>query len=140
MPRLSADTLLQRAIWPAVQDRRSLADAYNREGPDAAEALADAKRVQALSGKPFRKLSDEERETARLAFLYAEQWETSLADAQGRDNPKEREACELSARLFREFRLKEWGKTVLEDALETAPSVDILDLIHQKSRPRSSRP
>lgn len=135
MPRLSPDTLLQRAIEPAVQDRIALADAYGREGEIATEATEHAKRIQALQGRKFKSLSADDLELARLAFVFAEQWDSSLAVAQGpgRDGRKSAE----SARLFREFRLFVWGKTQMEAMIDDAVAVDAMDLING-SRPDSS--
>ena len=129
MPRLSADTLLRRAIEPAMQDRLTLADAYSGEGEIALEAATVAKQIQALAGKRFSKLSPDELETARLAFIFAQQWEDSLADAL--PPSRERRQCEASAKQFREFRLLVWGKTRLEEMTENAGSVDIVQFLDE---------
>lgn len=136
MPRLSSHTLLQRAINPAVQDRVSLADAYSREGDIADDAIATAKRIEALKGRRFRTLNADELETARLAFIFAEQWDDSLADAQGTGRDGRRLAH--SARMFRDFRLLVWGKTQMEALKETAAAIDAVAFLNETRRVSSS--
>lgn len=135
MPRLAPDTLLKRAIEPAVQDRITLADAYGRKGDIADEAIADAERIQALKGKKFRNLDADELEVARLAFIFAEQWDSSLADAQGPGRDGRRSAA--NARHFREFRLLVWGKTQSEAAIENAVAVNVVEFL---DGPRAESP
>lgn len=127
MPRLSPDTLLQRAIDPAVQDRITLADAYSREGEVAEEAIETAKQIQALKGRKLVSLNAEECEAARLAFIFAEQWESSLADSWG--TARERQRSLQQARLFREFRIRVWGKTQMEAMMETATAVNVVEYL-----------
>ena len=130
MPRLSADTLLRRAIEPATQDRLTLVDAYSGEGEIALEAATVARKIRALTGRRFKKLTPEELETARLAFIFAQQWEDSLADAL--PPSRQRRECEDSARLFREFRLLVWGKTRLEEMTENAVTVNIVQFFDER--------
>jgi len=130
VPRLSADTLLQRAIGPAIEDRRALADAYGRIGPDAKSAMQEAKAFASLRGRRIDTLSPEERGNAFMAFVYAEQYERSLADASVRKGVI-RDSM-LAAKRFREARIALWGKTKLEVFLESAVLVDSIE--YMKSR------
>jgi hypothetical protein len=74
------DTLLQRAIPLAIKDRRTFAQAYNCQGEYAAEALATAERIRALLGRKLADLGEDEQRTAFATFVFAEQWEESLAE------------------------------------------------------------
>lgn len=131
MPKLSDDTILQRAINPAVQDRVSLADAYNNEGPDAAEALAMAKAFEALRKVKLRDMTNEQLRDAFRVFVFAEQWEQSLADCSpGKRVVKE---CLKNVSLFREVRLRLWGTTAFEDAIANCKAVDVTELIGKKT-------
>lgn len=132
MPKLSGDTLLQQAIGSAVQDRLSLAEAYGNVGEDAEEALAEAKAIKALRGLRLRALSETQRETARLAFVFAEQWETGLADAQA--GAQERRASIEAARRFRTFRLQTWGQTEMEHQISQSILVDARSLAQGEVR------
>ncbi|MGF6604442.1 hypothetical protein P3T23_009197 [Paraburkholderia sp. GAS448] len=129
MPRLSADALFRLAINPAVQDRLALVEAYGGKGDIADEAAADALRIKALGKKRVLKLSPEELETARLAFVFAEQWEQGLADSY--PSSPEKRKYEFSAQRFREFRVQMWGKTKLEAMTEGATSVDIVKFLDE---------
>lgn len=121
---------LRQAIHGATQDRIALADAYGRKGPEAEEALADAQSMAALRGKPFGSFSEEERSVAFQVFVFAEQWEQSLADA----NPPGsiREEALRAAKSYREVRLAVWGKTQLEALMSEGKSVSVQELL---SRP-----
>lgn len=130
MPRLSADTLLQRAIEPAINDRLALADAYCGIGPDADSAKQEAKAFAGLRGRRIRDFSPEERGAAFMAFVYAEQYEASLADASVAKGVR-REAM-LAAKRFRDARIALWGKTKQEVFLESAILVDSME--YMKSR------
>jgi hypothetical protein len=123
MAKLSDNALLKRAIEPAFQDRVSLAAAYGRGAPEAASALEEARAIKALAGVSLKKMSAEQLAVAALAFIYAEQWESSLADAL----PKgvERKHASASATAFQEARHRIWGKTRMEVFLDTAKPVRV---------------
>lgn len=136
MPGYSDDRLLQRAINAAVLDRESLSEAYGGRGPVSDKALETATKVQALVGKKLAKLSEDEQQAAFSAFLYAEQWERTLAEAL-----VSRKLKEQSSRLadqFKGVRHRRWGRTKLEVLIETAEGcMDILPGGVFKSRPRN---
>jgi hypothetical protein len=118
MPRYSDDTLLQRAIRYAVLDRESLAECYGNEGEWAVIALNVVKKIETLVGKKLVSLTPEDEVTAFNAFVYAEQWQESLANAQAL--VKERSVALRLVGMFREVRLRRWGKTRQEIILESA--------------------
>jgi hypothetical protein len=126
VPRHSDNFVLSRALTPAILDRESYAQAYGSKGPEAEEALALKRGIEALRGKKLKALTDAQRETARLALLYAEQWEASLAEA----NEGLPDAAEplKDAETFRKMRLRLWGRTAMEAALADSKAVSIHDL------------
>lgn len=123
MPSPSLQSLLQRAIPFAQLDRESLADAYFNKGPEAARALETRDRLQALKGRPLRSLTPEERQTAFEAFVYAEQWEESLADSKPGRAVELR--CRRNVHYFKAARHHLFGKTVMEVEMENAVSVTV---------------
>lgn len=128
MPRLSGDTLLQRAISAAVQDRQSLADCYAEGDPHRAQALAEAHSFVTLQGRKLAELSEDEARVAFAVFLCAEQWESSFADA-NHHKGKAAVAADRAARLYREFRLAAFGRSALEAVIADAKPVDIRELM-----------
>lgn len=64
---------LKHAIPHAIEDRTSLADAYNQKGPAAEDALAAAKRLIKLKGIKPSRFAKEQAELARWALVWAEQ-------------------------------------------------------------------
>ncbi|KVP39671.1 hypothetical protein [Burkholderia ubonensis] len=127
MPRYSDDTLLRRATEAALLDRESLLDAYAGEGPTADNIRTEIAGLKALKGKKLAKMSPEEYHAAFLAFVYAEQWEQSLADS---SPGKETEAdCRKNVTLFREVRLRRWGKTRYERDLENSVAIPVTELL-----------
>lgn len=81
MRKTSDNARLQQAIEGAILDRESLADAYGYEGPEAKEALADIKRLGSLRRKRLSNMSPDALSLAFKALVWAEQWESGLADA-----------------------------------------------------------
>jgi hypothetical protein len=123
MPKLSDTTILGRAIDPAILDRESFSGAYGGEGPESEEALGLAEKIRSLRGKRFASLTAEEAEIARLTLIYAEQWERSLSDSQAQI--KEKKAAAKLASMYREMRMRRWGRTVLEQVVAEAQVVEI---------------
>ncbi len=134
MPRISDDTLVQRAIWAAALDRRAMADAYDHQGPEAEKALADAKAVLALRGRRLADLDEEGREYAFLALVWAEQWEESLAESLPAGSA-ERQGAARTAAAYRKLRLRRFGKTAFETMLKGAVPVPITDLFKKGNGP-----
>jgi len=116
--RLTDDVLLARAIPSALKDRADLVRAYAGVDGDVVESIkAQSAQIRAIKGKRLRDLTEPEREAARLAFVYAEQYERGLDDAQ-----PERRARE-NARRYREVRLRLWGKTEFEHRIDDTTHV-----------------
>jgi hypothetical protein len=130
VPRYSDDSLLRRALVCALLDRESLLDAYSGEGPTADDIRVQIANMQALRGKKLANMTPEEDETARLAFVYGEQWEAGLADV--RPGPETEKAARKNIELFREVRVRRWGKTVHEAAMENSVSVPITEFLKRK--------
>jgi hypothetical protein len=125
MPRLSDDTILQRAIEPAILDRESFAGAHGGQGKIADDANALANAIRAIQGKRLAKMSESELLTAYRALLYGEQWESSLADSLWPG--KNKSDALKNASMFNAVRMRRWGKTTLERELEGAQSRPIRD-------------
>jgi hypothetical protein len=124
MPKISDSALLQRALVPAINDRLGLADAYGNTGAVADEALALIKALRRLKGVALAKMTPAQLATASSAFIFAEQWEASLADAL----PKgaERNEAFANAERFRLACTRIWGKTEYEVFFETATPVEVM--------------
>jgi hypothetical protein len=127
MPKLSDNTLFQRAIVLAVQDRISLSDAYPENSEHWRSAREEALQIRALKGRHIDELGEDEQNAGFLAFVHAEQWVESLAESN--PGPKVEEENRRALRLFREVRLRRWGKTQLEAMMENAVSVDVRKLM-----------
>lgn len=123
MGSITFNSLLQRAIPLACSDRESLADSFSAGAPEATEARKEAARFRALVGRRFKDMSADELGDAMLVYLYAQQWEESLADASpGRGVERK---CRRNAHYFKTARHHLFGKTNLEVAIESASSVTI---------------
>lgn len=131
MPKLSDDTLLQCAIEPACQDRASFADACAEDSQVVANTLQEIKAMCALKGKRLADLTPEEDEAARLAFIYAAQWEESFVES--RPDARYRTKSARYAAMFRATRLRRWGRTQLEANLAESAPVSIFDLLSGKA-------
>lgn len=127
MPKLSDNTLFQRAISLAVMDRMSLSDAYPENSEHWLAGREEARRIRALKCRHIDTLSAEDQHVGFLAFVHAEQWVESLAEA----NPGPRVEAEnrRALRLFREVRLRRWGQTRLESMMENSVAVDVRTLL-----------
>ncbi|WP_060192696.1 hypothetical protein [Burkholderia ubonensis] len=131
MPRYSDDTLLSRALTCALLDRESLLDAYGGEGPTADEIRTQIASLEALKGKKLARMTPAEQLTAMEAFLYGEQWEQGLADS---SPGKETEAsCRKNVTLFREVRVRRWGKTQQEVAMENSAVIPLTELLQRQT-------
>lgn len=123
MPKFSDDRLLSYAITSAVEDRRTLADAYSGVGEWADEALRDIEQFKALQGKSLSKLTPSELEAAGYCFICAERYEQSVVDARIPSGRRWHEDAKRRAASFREVRLRKWGVTRIEAACALAGSV-----------------
>lgn len=114
-------TALKHAIPYAIEDRTSLADAYNHKGPAAEEALAAAKRLIKLKGIKPSRFTKEQAELARWALVWAEQHLDNVADCE--HGPERNAAIKLHAQL-KEVRLAHYGRTNFEVFKANAVAVD----------------
>ena len=121
MPRLKPDTILQRCIPSAIQDRKGLVDAYSGQGEGAEQARSEMRAIHALRGKALADMTEAERATAFTALCCAESWHQSLSEAMG---PAGRGELREAARI-RATRLSVFGKSALEAMVERSVSVDI---------------
>lgn len=131
MPRLSDETRFARALPLAILDRKSLADCYPMDSPHRAEALEEARTLAPLKGRRLAQLDAAEQHLAYLAFACAQQWEEELARTHATADKARQEASLRNARLFQEVRYRRWGKSRLEQALESAKPVKVTDLLIQ---------
>ena len=127
MPRYSDDTLVQRAIECALLDRESLLDAYSGEGPIADDIRAQIAGIYAIKGKKLAKMTPAEDESARIAMIYGEQWESTLADAS--PGAETEATCRKNVALFKEVRLRRWGKTQFEVDMENSVAVPVTEFL-----------
>lgn len=128
MPKISDNAALQLAITPACLDRESLIDAYGGKGEWAGEARADIIRFQALRGKSLGRLSPAALDAARCCFIFAAQWESSLADATGTSDKEVTAESTRQANLFNEVRERRWGNTTFENQLANAVAIPVKSL------------
>lgn len=128
MPKISDNTLLQRAIEPALNDRTSFLDAVRGDADAEAVTKAEIVVIGALRGKRLAVLSEDERRAAMLALLFAEQWESSYADSDPK-SPAGIQASKGAAR-FKGARLRLFGRTTFERMVSEAVAVDVRDIIY----------
>lgn len=126
---LTENQLLRKAIEAAVLDREAMVDCYGGVGLEADEARQCIKDMRALKNRRFSALNEAERHVAFSIFVYAEQYEGSLADAQS--DPQYRLEARSMANQFRAVRLRYWGKSALENALETGERVTVQELFRR---------
>lgn len=117
-------TALKHAIPHAIEDRTSLADAYNHEGPAAEEALAAAKNLVKLKGIKPSRFTKKQAELARWALVWAEQRLDDVADC---EHGKELEAAIKLRAQLKAVRLAHYGQTNFEVFKANAVSLDIRD-------------
>jgi len=135
MPKITDNTLLQRAIEPALNDRTSFLDAM-RGDVDTLEVIeAEIKVIGALRGKRLATLNEDARRAAMLAFLYAEQWESSYADSDPRSQAGAR--ARKDAARFHETRVRLFGRTAFEAMVADATSVDVRDILKSMKAARA---
>ena len=127
MPKLSDDTVLQRAIGDAILDRKDFSDSYGRS-IESEEALSLIVSLIALKGKSFKTMTQDEQSIAREAFIYGEQWNEGLIQA--RVNTKQ---SRNRIDWYREVRIRRWGMTKLESILENTSTISIHDLLNQRN-------
>jgi hypothetical protein len=133
MPSPTGNQLLQRAIPYAAKDRASLYYAYGGEGDAAKEAMETRTKILGLAGKKFKDLEASGMDVARLAFIFAEQYENSVAESlRGTNYKGAYKRAVRNVNLFRRFRLEKWGRTALEKFIKDASAVDVHEILSAK--------
>lgn len=115
MPKYSIDTVIQKAIYPATQDRLAMLDA---DPARAKETLGEIIEIKMLAALQFSEMTDAQKQNAFMALVYAEQWESSLADSLGRKSKYGRRSIQLSI-MFSNYRHKHFGKSAFEHSLDS---------------------
>ena len=124
-------TTLRFAIPFAMHDRRDLAQAYGRMGPEAEAATQACSELLALVGIKPAKFSDSQRETARLALLWAEQYLDGYIDALGESSRQELKVARRQRMQIRKVRFEHFGSTALEVMFQQAVPVDAMSLVQR---------
>jgi hypothetical protein len=137
MPKLTGDTLLQRALEAAINDRESLAESYGKNDPERKQFLSVAKAFQTLRGKKLKDMDDASRTLAWQALYAAEHWEESLADSNHMRGPIA-DDCMRKVRLYKQFRHAEFGKTTHEVMEENTTAVPITEILARRGLPPSA--
>lgn len=110
-------------------DRLSYADAVGHDSEEGVSTKALTSKMRELIGKPVKTLGDDENETLRLAFIFAEMWFDSLADA-NHNKGAEAIRARSSYRKLHEYRVKRWGLTEYEVMTRDSKSVTLSDLLN----------
>jgi hypothetical protein len=134
MPKISDDTLLRFAIPDAVLDRMGLAEAYHNTGHEATEATLLAEQFNQLKGVKLARMTAEQLETARLCFIYAEQYEMSRVDARIPAGRRWDEDPARRAASYKEVRTRRWGLTKLEAYTATAGTMRVMDFLDESRK------
>lgn len=107
--------------------------AYGSDGPEAAEARRACDELKALLGVRPAKFTVSQRETARLALLWAEQYLDGYMNAIRDFDKAEFSSTLKQYRQIRAVRKLHFGKTLGEALCERAELVDAMALV-QKCR------
>lgn len=131
-------TALNLAIPLAIEDRIEMAAAYGGEGPEAEEAIAMCKSLSSLKGVRVASFTTEQRELARLALCYAEQYLDGYIDATKGAYPKETQQARRKRMRIREVRFHHFGPTYIESMSKDGVLVDSLDYVRDLFKKDSS--
>nr|WP_158387883.1 hypothetical protein [Comamonas testosteroni] len=116
---------LKLAIPFAILDREDYARVYEFRGPQAREAEVACNDMRAIAGIKPSRLSAEQRETARLALCWAEQYLFGYLDALAGSNKAEARMSTNQLNLIRKARLEHFGATENEVAIARCIAVPI---------------
>lgn len=122
---------LKLAVPWAVLDREDMARAYGYEGPEAAEAKKSCVDLKAMQGLKPGKFNAEQREIARLALLWAEQYLFGYMNAIKDFDKTEFAVSRKHWRRIRQVRMEHFGKTKGEAMCQCAELVDVFDLLQR---------
>jgi hypothetical protein len=117
MPKYALSTVLQKAIYPATQDRLAMIDADPSRDKETREEIAA---IESLSGLKFSGMITEAQYLAAyMALTFAAQWEYGLAEAQGFKTSYGRKSIRLS-NMFNRYRHEYFGKSKFETSMDRA--------------------
>ncbi len=126
-------TALGIAIPYAMQDRDAMAEAYGRQGKEAEAAAAARKDLRALVGVSPSTFTAGQRETARMALLWAEQHLDGYIDAIKDSEPREKKTAVRQRHQLRRVRFQHFGRTLGEELCKRAVAVDAMEYAIAKS-------
>lgn len=119
-------TALKIAIPFAILDREDLARANDYEGSAAEEAEKACADLRALVGVKPKAFTDAQKETARLALCWADQYLYGYLDALGKgSDADEIRVCTKQRLQIRKVRLQHFGYTENEEFAKQADEVEI---------------
>lgn len=117
-------TALKIALPLAMKDRLDLSAAYANEGEEADAARDAYSKLRALIGVRPAMFNKEQRETARLALIWSEQYLDGYIDALKNSCTGELEVARRQRKQIRKVRFNHFGKTRLEAMCESTVLVD----------------
>lgn len=120
---------LRLAIPLAIKDRIDMVQAFGGVGPDAQAARSACRDLRAVVGVSPARFTPSQRETARLALLWGEQYLEGYIDAIGASNPSELKLARKQRQQIRKVRLEHFGKTAMEAMSERAVKVDAMEYL-----------
>lgn len=123
-PNMYLGSALKIAIPFAHLDRLDLARSYGYEGPVAEEAERACAELKALEGVKVSAFTAAQRETARLALCWAEQYLYGYIDALTESDAEAKSMKKLMAQL-RKVRLEHFGYTENETAIARSVALPI---------------
>lgn len=114
MPKYTLATVVQKAIAPALCDRKEMLDA---DPGRAGETRAEIAAIESLRG--VKLITVLYSHAAMMALTFAEQWEHGFAEANHFKGKYGRKAAQLSI-LFQNYRHRHFGRNAYEDAFARA--------------------
>lgn len=118
-------TALKMAIPFAILDREDMARVHGYEGPAAKEASQACADLRALAGIKTANFSAAQKETARLALCWAEQYLYGYVDAQAHVNNSEAKKSHKQMNQIRKVRVDHFGLTANEASSARCTAVPI---------------
>lgn len=115
---------LKRALPYAILDREDFVRTRTEDGAELEEARKACDDLKALAGVKVHKFTETQRETARLALCWAEQYLEGYIDALGSSDKQELEVSSKELRQIRAVRLEHFGLTANEAEIKTCTLVE----------------
>jgi hypothetical protein len=121
MPRYTLSTVIQKALYGALEDRKAMLDSLQGNS-DTTKVLKTIEDIRALHNLEFDKMTPEQVKTSRLALIYAEQWNEGLADSMHCKGKYGKKAVK-DADMFRTYRIHHFGLTKLETMMGNCETI-----------------